>query len=420
MSSITLVLLRLYIYSLPFTFALSLFDGRLTITLIISFLLLISLFLHSCVARLNSIPFLLSFALFSGFLICLLIGTIFTGAFSVKSINHLSAYTASIVFFGLVPLLAIKNVALRYNSIVLLKDFVVVARLSCLLVIFQFFLSNFLNIFLEEYIYFPTTIEARSTFLGLFYRSRGVAAEPGHFAFFLEFCVPFILYAQKYLVPKRNMKLWFNVDLTIILLALFSTGSPLGIATLILGFVISASLFSDPSKKTIALAFAFSAGVLAIILLLMSNSMDQRGVVDILSSVFLDKVDSTSSTVRENRLAVGLTLIGQADLFTFFLGYGPAVYDTQNLGQNSIIILYLLLLIEGGAIGFLFFVGGFLVLAVKAENMISSGKFFFFWALINCSIHYFFISNYYYPMIWFLFSLAVLLSIVPKDTKKHY
>lgn len=406
--------LRIYIYALPFTYALSFADGRVTLSLLISAWLAVMLtfrLLRQTVAipRLKtSFPFLL----FLAFLFFLPLGQLFTGTVSSKSLNHLLAYGVSIVGFGLIPMLAVANTTSPGWANVLLRDIMWTARLAVLAAVIQFVSSNFLGVFFEDLIYYPNIIEDKSMFLGLFFRSRGFAAEPGHYAFTLELLAPLLLYGHS--VNQNKSRLIIITDLLLLMLAFLSTGSPAGLLIFGLGFLIAALLF-PPRHVTAWFWFGLIALVITVGLMnVIAEHIAQLNWLDLLSSLFIDKLDSTSASVRAERISIGLNLIVDASPWQLLLGYGPAVYETQNLGEESIIQFYLLLILEGGVIGTLLFLGGFAFLAVSAIKQLGQVRFFYFWALLNLALHYCFISNYYYPMIWFMFPLLLIMQAVHK------
>lgn len=404
--------LRIYIYALPLTYALSFADGRVTLSLLISSLLA-SMLIFRLLREVVVIPRLeisFPFLLFLAFLFFLPLSQLFTGAVSDKSLNHLLAYGVSIIGFGLIPMLAVANMNSPGWASVLLRDLMWTARLAALAAVIQFISSNFLGVFFEDLIYYPDIIADKSTFLGLFFRSRGFAAEPGHYAFTLELLVPLLLYGHS--VRQNKSGLIISADLLLIMLAFLSTGSPAGLLIIVAGFIIAAWLF--PSRQASAMfwlalvALVMTVGLINVI----AEHIAHMNWLDLLSSIFIDKLDSTSASVRSERISIGLNLILDASPLQLLLGYGPAVYAAQNLGDETIIQFYLLLILEGGVIGTLLFLGGFGFLAANAIKQLGQVRFFYFWAFVNLALHYCFISNYYYPMIWFLFPLLMIMQAV--------
>ena len=405
--------MRMYIYTLPFTYALSLADGRVTMSLLMSFclvaLLISRLFKHNLL-----IPSLMqAYYLFLAFLTFLPLSQIFTGTVSDKSLNHLLAYSVSIVGFGLIPMLAVANISRQGWADVLIRDIMWTARLAALVAVLQFIGSNFLGFFFEDLIYYPATIEANSMFFGIFFRSRGFAAEPGHYAFILELLAPLLLYSHS--VSQKKSSLIMVTDLLLMLLAFLSVGSPAGLVLLGTGFLLSILLF--PARHvTPFLWFGLIALAVALGLVeLVGNQADQSHSFDLLSSIFIDKLDSTSGTDRADRIAIGLKLIDEASPLQLLLGNGPAVYISQKLGEQTIIQFYLLLFLEGGVLGMLLFLGGFAFMVAHAIRQLGPERVFYFWALLNLTLHYFFISNYYYPMIWFMFPLLLIMQAARKS-----
>ncbi len=398
---------RIYIFSLPFTYALSLADGRLTLSLLAS-AWLGTLLLARLLSTAVTIPPLVSvFQPLVAFLFLLAFGQLLTGTFSGKSLNHLSAYGLSIIGFGVIPLLAVANVSRPGWPSILVRDIMWTARLAALAAVLQFICSNFLGIFFEDLIYYPQSIEAQSMFLGLFFRSRGFAAEPGHYAFTLELLAPLLLYGHA--VCKKRSPLVMVTDLLLMLLAFLSIGSPAGILLFGTGLVLAAALFpsrnATPLLWTVVIAIGLALGMVSMV----GNHVDQSNWFDLLSSLFIDKLDSTSASERAERIGIGLKLIEDATPLQLLVGYGPAVYESQKLGDQTIIQFYLLLFLEGGVMGTLLFFSGFMGLIAAATKRLGTSRIFFFWALLNLALHYCFISNYYYPMIWFMFPMLLIM-----------
>lgn len=403
--------MRLYIFAMPFTYALSIANGLITMSLLLSVWLAAHLVFRMLgyvivVPRLTT-----AFLMFLAFLAFLPLGQLFTGTVSNKSLNHFFAYTGSIIAFGLIPMLAVANISRPGWANILVRDIMWTARIAALAAVLQFISSNFLSIFWEDLIYYPESIEARSTFLGVFFRSRGFAAEPGHYAFTLELLAPLLLYGHSVLLKKsRGIML---IDILLLLLAFLCTGSPAGLLIFGTGFLLAALLF--PSRHAVPflwgllIAFVVALGLIGII----GNQFDLSNPLDTLSLIFTDKLDSSSSADRAERIRIGLDLLSNASPLHLLIGYGPAVYASRNLGETGTIVqFYLLLLLEGGVIGTLFFLGGFVFMAVIAIKQLGQERIFFFWAFLSLAIHYLFISNYYYPMIWFMFTLLLIMRAI--------
>jgi hypothetical protein len=401
----------MYIYALPFTYALSMVNGLLTMSLLISAWLAVLLALQQLKKNVTIPRLTTSFLFFLVFLTFLPFTQLITGTVSSKSLNHFFAYTGSILAFGLIPMLAVANISRPGWANILLRDMMWTARIAALVAVLQFISSNFLGIFWEDLIYYPDSTEAKSTFLGVFFRSRGFASEPGHFAFTLELLAPLLMYGH--FVSQKRSKSIMVMDFLLLLLAFLSTGSPAGLVIFATGFIMSVLLFPSRHVVPFILSFLVALVVTLGLVSVIGNQFDQSNPFDLISSIVINKLDSTSSADRSERIRIGLNLIGNASPLQIFFGYGPAVYVSQNLGEDGTIIqFYLLLLLEGGAIGTIFFLGGFVFMAALANNKLGKDRVFFFWVFFSLVIHYFFISNYFYPMIWFMFPLLLIMKAV--------
>lgn len=407
--------MRLYIYSLPFTFAMSFYDGRVTISLILSCVMFVFLLFRAVNSQIIFPYIAIVFLYFLFFLITLSIGGIFSGSLNEKSISHLVAYSLCIFCFGFIPVVAVSNISVPRWHQIIIYDATWTCRIAAVIVIVQFILSNFFGIFFEDYIYYPETIDAQSTFLGSLIRARGVAAEPGHYAFILEFFAPILFYSHS--IGEKKSWTILPIDILFILLAMLSTGSPTGVIVLFWGFLISAAIF--PSRRLYILFMGMLISVIiAVFIISIIASFQNMSWQDLLVLLVTDKIDSSSADEREQRFAVGLNLVSNASFIQFLFGYGPAVYVSQKLGDQTIIQLYLLLLAESGVIGLVLFMFGFWVLAKFAYVFIGHGRVYFFWALFCILLHYMFIANYYYPMLWSMFFLFVAMS-ESQDSVRH-
>lgn len=406
-SRFALIFLRIYIYTLPFTYAFSAREGLITITVVVAALGLLFCLFNVVFGR-TYIPSKFSLFLLSSFCLNLVFTMIRQNIVNDKTLNHFIAYTGSILLFCAVPLvLAASADGLRSKKIIL-SDLVIVARFCCLAVILQFWMNNFTSHSFEDFIPYPEGIDAQSMFLGRFYRSRGFAAEPGHFSLLLEMLVPLVVLAQHQVWRRHRWNL--ILDVSLLFLALCCIGSPTGFIIIIASYILAQVVSgSGPRAGTLWLLLLASGVVLAIYEFLIRDLVGGASLADVAWEMLSGKLDSSSANVRADRFALGWLLLDEASPSQLIFGYGPASYYNLNLGDQSIIQLFQLLLVESGIIGACLFIGSFVSLARAAREILIDERLFFYWSMFALAIHYSFIANYYYPYIWFLFPLRYML-----------
>lgn len=400
------LIVRAYVFSLPFSYAMSLRNGSVTSTLIIGGVLGLCLLAPGWSIEKRTVRNVA--ALFWPYGI--LLGSIFLGAeinthTTDKSLPHFLAYASSVLCFAIIPYLAFSQLDDQQKRRVLL-DIANVARFSCAAVLVQFVCGNFFNIFFEDFISYPESYASQSIFLGIFFRSRGFASEPGHFAFFLESIIPLLFLVNRKLKASARI---YTFDILLTAFAFLSMGSPAGIAIMILGLSFATILTGKVRFQAIlrgGIALILILGSLSVILDKFTES--NLNAWDAISGIFVDKTDSSSSMEREDRFRKGIDLFINASPIEQAIGYGPAVYMSQNLGDDTIIQLYLLLILEAGAIGLFSFLLALLILAANIKKLPPDYRHYMLWALINCALHYVLISNYYYPYIWLLYPALML------------
>lgn len=406
-SFFALLIFRLYLYSLPFTYAFSYREGLVTLTVwvaIFALLFCIFKFVFGGIYIPDKFPmFLLSL-----FCLSLVATIIYQNIPNDKTINHLSAYSGSVVLFCIVPMLLVSVADDPLSGRLLLNDLANITRLCSLAVIVQFWMNNFTAYTFEDFIPYPQGIEAQSMFLGQFFRSRGFAAEPGHFSLLLEMLVPLMAYSQR--ERWRRQRWLLPADIALVFLGFCAIGSPTGFIVLGVAYVFAQAISGSGPRSSTLVLMAFSVGVIvAIYEFFLRDMVGGFSLAEFAWELISGKLESSSANVRADRFALGWTLLGEATPMQLIFGYGPASYFNLNLGDQSIIQLAQLLLVESGVVGTALFSWAFLSLARTARRTLGDARMFFFWSMGALVIHYTFISNYYYPYLWLLFPLRYIL-----------
>ncbi len=402
-------LLYLYILSLPFSFAFSFSSGTLTLALMISIVMFAFLSIHFAV-----IKFALSkkvvFYILPSLIFCVYIifNFLITDSHLLTSFLHSTSYISTVFLFFVIPVLYgyyFKNYI--NNKTIFLCIFIMVLYSSAYTVL-QFISNNWFGINLDNYIYWPNVDVSNTMFLGNFYRAKGFAAEPGHYAFFLECFIPIVyyyLFVSEYSRLGRILKVSSFILIIISLLFTVSAAA----FTIIPAAIITALIFNYRLIFKLTKSFLIKAAVIVLLVSLVIFLLkDFLPIYDMVFTNSLDKSDSADD--RLYRLSLFKRLFSKADIFTAFFGYGPAVTAKLGLCKTcTIVLLYPLLIIELGVLGFLLFLRIFFQFFQKSKTLDKNFIFFFQISLFSLYFHYFLISNYWYPYIWFLGAMPYLL-----------
>ena len=98
-----------------------------------------------------------------------------------------------------------------------------------------------------------------------------------------------------------------------------------------------------------------------------------------------------------------MDIVNNMNIIDYIIGHGPNA--TVSLGYPSeltILLLFPLLFVELGAIGILLFLSIVSVFLFKSVSIHGNVRFYVQASLISVLLHYVFISNYWYPYLWFL------------------
>jgi CDP-diglyceride synthetase len=118
--------------------------------------------------------------------------------------------------------------------------------------------------------------------------------------------------------------------------------------------------------------------------------------------------DNSSASARLERLNDFNIVFSNAEFINLLFGYGPGAY--KSLEINSIVSLYPTIILEVGLLGMGLFVLFFMVIFIKILKIKNEFKWFLMCAFFSSVLHFFIISNYWYPWFWFLCALVVVWS----------
>ena len=396
------LLFNLYICSLPFSHAFSYYNGLITFTILISVLMLTSIVFTSHLKIGKNLLLYLAPAII--FIFYVILNSIINVQFYNSFFNHVISYIVSALLFLIIPLWYFESFKLKYNIKSLLNWITLMVFFTCLYACSQFIFNNFFGINLDDYLYWPTQEISNTMALGFYFRTKGFFAEPGHFALFLECFIP-VIYWYLY---KTDIILNFilkNIIFLIIIAAFILTISAAGFACLLFGFLIAVFFSINNLKKKLPKSFIKALLFLGVIFLIYKYTDDYFSVFDIIYTNTIDKLYSGtgSSQDRMSRLVVFYDIVNNMNIADYLFGHGPNA--TVNLGYPkdlSILLLYHLLFIELGLIGFLLFLAIIFIFISKSFLIKGKLRFYVQASLISVSLHYIFIGNYWYPYLWFL------------------
>lgn len=345
--------------------------------------------------------FLFLFSVYFGFLIN---NTQFR---SSKPFNHLVAYSYIII----INYYFLKNIYYslyqKYGEEFINNSYGAICLglfITCAFGLTEFWLKNFLGIEVDNYIPRPAVTEYEPMALTNLIRLRSFVEESGHLAYFIEVLGPLSLYYV------RRRKVLFYLLLTVVsscFLLTFSTAGWLIVTftgLLLLIWNIKPTCFMKGITFKYRKVIKYTS-VLALVLVVLAFNYEVVNYISaVLNEIILAKVNQSSSAEdRTARFVEGMNALTQSNIFRLSFGNGPAVYDTLRFSRGGTILLYLTYALESGLVGLLLFLIFCGVLTYKANKIRNRNlRFVLLFGLISSFLHFFLISNYWYPWFWIL------------------
>lgn len=403
-------LLNAYIISMPFTSAFCI-SSSLSWPLILSSCCSLFLIFYLLIGNKIHIPsgkplfslflFLLSIA-FSFFINDILFPTN-TTVFS-KTVNHLLAYFASFINFYISILLLFYLNGDYFIPEKIEERITWVLLFSCIFAIVEFIAKNIFFIDFDRIVPHPSVEQMNALALGDIFKSiraRGLSEEPGHFAFMIDLFLPLAihyLFFSGVCLLKRSLK--------IAIVAIF-------VVTIILTFS-TAAFFALPVGLFIAFAYfrkhlvSYLPQIVIAGILLFGSALVLDSYFPIVTQLALDIDQKTSNSGsmddRSMRSYLFQNYYSKAPILNKVIGYGPSGYLRAGMeaDADSFLVLYQTFTFEAGILGMLLFTGFLWFIFAFIRKIIFPLNFFLFYSFILGIIHYFFISNYWYPWYWFI------------------
>jgi len=417
------ILLLLYIFTMPFVSAFA-FTNIISLPLIFAVILFMLMSIR--IIRAGKLPGgFIGFDLVIIFLFLFL--TIFSYAINgwgnSKSLNHTIAYLATFLFFYVsikYTLFNIQDSNLIFKRVLQFITYTTI--ISAVYANAEFISSNLFSLNLNEYIPRPNEEQAYydAMVLGLFYRARGFTAESGHFTFMMELFSPLAIYYMYFSGFCKWRKLLKAFTIFVIICSFIfavSTASfvIVPVAVFLACLIHIKRIFIYLKKQTAK--FLFTTLTVSVIVFLFNYFFSVYSLI-VLS--IIDKMNNGYDYRQEN-INFFFNKFFQLDIIKQIIGTGPAGVLILGYDQSTAILnLYYSISFELGFFGFLLFILFLLYLIFHVIKIKSKIGFFLLISLMSGMMHYYFISNFWYPWFWFIAAFSIFCSknyLIPYKTE---
>lgn len=323
--------------------------------------------------------------------------------FGNKNINHTAAILNSVFFFYIVP----RSLLIKFKSISLLGSIIAISlAIVSAFVIFEYIGSNYLGINFLNLIPYTRSDLGDALVVGKYIRPRGFAEEAGHMALFYEMSLPlsFLYFKNKRFI----LQLCYYIPVCTSFILLFSSAAFIAINVALMTFL----WLTSSSKKSLVLLAAmififvfvmisdvtkpFVEGTLGVRLAAVLNPSEQYNSS---ASDRFERYQNTWAIFTSVPLGIGWGMSSQ-------LAFDSEQFAGVAFKKAGFVSLYAEILIACGLPGLILFIN---FLAKKIIRLARSSSFesqMVFLSTFSLSLHYIFISNYWFPMLWFSLALA--------------
>lgn len=299
-----------------------------------------------------------------------------------KSINHLVALLASVVFFYL----AVERFTHRLSTASLLHA-LWLGYIACTgFGVIEFALTNFQGINVGNMIPRPAVLDYEPTFLGLpLIRARSTFEESGHFAAYMSISIPFLTYYHWHLRPSNIGQLLFVCLTATAMLAAFSVSAFLFLP--IAAFAVS--IFRVIRTQSIRRSNIAIAGLIIVCLLAMASSEE------LFYNVFLRKFQGASFIDRSDKFIATIDLMSQSSWYHLIFGFGPGSYE--NLGIKPAISVYLNFYRDYGFLGLSTLIFAMIYVVTSASRIQDPMGTAILFGCILTVLYFAAVPNYFHP-----------------------
>ncbi|MEZ4901460.1 MAG: hypothetical protein R2822_06710 [Spirosomataceae bacterium] len=409
------LLLLLYFFTLSWTSAFSL-TWTISFPIIISCIFGILVLINTISGRMNSVLFKAEFMLVA-FVVAVLVSYLINlpSFLSSKPTNHLIAYLFTVIILYFCIRLYFNYLNSKISDFLgkVLKWLSFGVFVSATFGLFEFLSKNLFDFSIDEYIPRSFVEEYTPTFLGKFIRLRSFVEESGHYALFIEICLPLMVYYFFYHpTGKATRRIVAYIYVIITIIAFIFTFSSAGIAIAgIMLVVLGLTNIQSRITPQFLTTFVFILVVIIGLVYWTNNYLIDELNINIneaLNILTIEKAtDSGSQMDRTEKIQTAIEVIKNSNILNLLIGYGPAAYDSLRI--DIVIGLYVVLFLETGIFGLTFFVCFFIYIYLKLFSI--QNKPFRTSLTISISsalIHYLFIGNYYYPWLWLACGIVYL------------
>jgi hypothetical protein len=329
-----------------------------------------------------------------------------------KAINHLFAYFASFVNFYVSTLFLFNLNSETVSPTQITKTITWVLFFSCIFAIVEFIAKNVFSIDFDQIVPHPSVENMNALALGDIFRSiraRGLSEEPGHFAFMIDLFLPLAVYYLFFSGECRFSK-WVKISFVVVFfITILLTFSTAAFVVLPVSLFATFMYFRKYLVKHLNKIF-IGAGLLVLFAVVLDS------YVPIITQLALDIDQKTSSSGsmddRTSRADLFKIYFSNAPFLNKLIGYGPSGYLRAGLAaeSDSFLVLYQTFLFESGIIGMLIYALFLFFVLSQIPKIVFPLNFFLLFSFIMGSLHYFFISNYWYPWYWFICAFIVHIS----------
>jgi hypothetical protein len=343
------------------------------------------------------------------FLVAVWISYACNGIGNAKSTNHVVAYTSSFLLFFIGVTFALGYVDASFKRKIL-QAIVFITVFSSAFTVIEFIIKNVAGYDINQLIPRVAVQDFGALALSEFFRARGFAEESGHFALFLEVLSPVCLY-YLFFSGYSQMKLhWKVVAVFIIFIAWICVLSPLSFILVPVAYIGSLILFFTRigNKKRVFNIALMIGGALLGFLLILNIFLP---ITDIFYLSVIQKLDSSSFQDRGERMDFFYEYFPKGGFVHMLIGYGPAAFAVLGFDDSkSILSLYHSITFEIGLVGLFLLLSVFASIFFRILQLKTREGFFMMVAFISAAVHYYFVANYWFPWIWFLFALVIYFS----------
>lgn len=344
------------------------------------------------------------------FLFIVLFSYFINGWGNAKSLNHTIAYLATFLLFYVSIKFTLFNISDSnkiFKNVLLLITYATIV--SAVYANVEFISSNIFGVNLNDYIPRPNEDQTfyDATVLGIFYRARGFAAESGHFTFMMEQFSPlavYFMYFSGFCKWKKIVKVIIIFLIVSSFIFAVSTASfvIIPVAIFLASVIHLRRIFAYIKRHTTK--FFLTTAIVSIIVLSFNYFFSVYALI-ILS--ITEKMDS-GLDYRQANIDFFFKKFFQFDITQQLIGAGPAGvlilgYDMT----NAILNLYYSISFELGFLGFFLFILLLFYFIFHLATIKSRIGFFLLISIFSGMMHYYFISNFWYPWFWFVAAFGI-------------